>query len=54
MPIYEYRCLHCGKVIEIVWEKVDGGPATVRCSCGKDAGKILSRVIHNNKHKGKP
>ncbi len=54
MPIYEYRCLHCGEVMEIVWAKFDGGPASVKCTgCGKDAGKILSRVTHKNKRKGR-
>lgn len=55
MPIYEYLCLHCNGKTEIIWDKFDGGPATVRCKeCGREAGKILSTVSHKNKHKGRP
>ena len=55
MPIYEYRCLHCGHMTEIMWSVFDGGPALQPCeNCHQQAHKVLSHVLHKNKKKGKP
>jgi putative FmdB family regulatory protein len=42
MPIYEYRCLHCGRVSEILLRSSDS--IDIECpSCGgKNLEKILS------------
>lgn len=54
MPIYEYRCNQCGHVMEYIHDKFDGGPQLIKCEqCKGPASKILSRVIHKNKRKGR-
>lgn len=54
MPIYEYLCKKCDIVDEITWDKFDGGPIVYCKICNKMMHKILSRVYHKNKNKGKP
>ena len=42
MPIYEFKCKNCRRVIEKMYSVKDC-PDKVKCSCGKMAKKILSR-----------
>lgn len=42
MPIYEFKCPKCRRVIEKMYAVKDC-PEKVKCSCGKMAKKILSR-----------
>lgn len=56
MPIYEYKCIDpdCGKITEISYPKLDGGPDTIPCEhCRFLAAKILSTVTHKGKKKGR-
>lgn len=41
MPLYEYRCTHCGSVIEVL-QKVDERPRRTCQDCGGRLEKILS------------
>jgi putative FmdB family regulatory protein len=34
MPIYEYQCQECGKVVEILTASVNDNAAPRGCSCG--------------------
>ena len=36
MPIYEYRCSHCGKQDDVI-QKMSDDPLTICPSCGKEA-----------------
>jgi len=40
MPIYEYQCESCGKVVE-VFQKFSDAPVT-KCSCGGRLKKLIS------------
>ena len=42
MPIYEYRCLHCGKVSEIFLRSPDSQDVECPSCGGKDMEKLLS------------
>ena len=39
MPIYEFKCGECGKVIEAI---IGPGAKKLRCDCGGTAKKIIS------------
>ena len=41
MPIYEYKCDHCGKKFEVIKTSANPRPYE-HCSCGKDAVKVVS------------
>ena len=41
MPIYEFECESCGKVIEI-WQKFSDAPLTACESCGGKLHKLIS------------
>lgn len=35
MPIYEYKCENCGKVVEVLSASASGDASPVGCICGK-------------------
>jgi len=39
MPLYEFECTNCGKIIE---DFVKIGTIKIKCSCGGSAKKIMS------------
>ena len=41
MPIYEYRCLTCGKEVEVMQGLTEGPPT---CECGGKMERIISRI----------
>jgi len=41
MPIYEYQCAACGKVVE-KWQKFSEAPLTVCPQCGGSLEKLIS------------
>jgi putative FmdB family regulatory protein len=41
MPIYEYQCAACGRVVE-KWQKISEEPLTTCPSCGGDLSKLIS------------
>ncbi len=41
MPIYEYKCLTCGKIFEIT-QKITAKPITKCPECGGDVKKLIS------------
>lgn len=43
MPSYEYRCRECGGV-RIAFRTVDMRHAPLRCDCGGEAYKLISRA----------
>lgn len=54
MPIYEYYCGTCTETTEHPQTAPDGGPPTKKCEiCGDTAYRVLSRVFHSGKDKGK-
>lgn len=44
MPVYEYKCDHCGKLIEIFGQTADAAGPPAACACGKEQSfsKIFS------------
>ena len=50
MPMYEYKCSHCGKTTEKI-QPFDA-EKTLRCECGKTAKRIVSRNSFALKGKG--
>jgi putative FmdB family regulatory protein len=41
MPIYEYQCVACGKVLE-KWQKISDDPIKVCPKCGDSMHKLVS------------
>ena len=41
MPIYDYACTHCGRIVEVVHGVHGGGPTTCE-TCGGPMKKLLS------------
>lgn len=41
MPLYDYRCLHCGSESEHIFP-MSGFPQTVKCECGSRAVKVCN------------
>lgn len=41
MPIYEYQCTKCNKLIEELY-KINKAPETIQCDCGDLAKRIIS------------
>ncbi len=50
MPIYEYQCAACGRVVE-KWQKISEEPLTT-CSCGGSLSKIISNCAFHLKGSG--
>ena len=41
MPLYEYKCSHCGKKFEVI-QKFADQPLTVHQDCGGEVEKLIS------------
>jgi putative FmdB family regulatory protein len=55
MPIYEFRCKHCGNVFEYLCIHSDGKNAVTCPSCGeKESEKLLSAfsTVSSNSNQG--
>lgn len=51
MPIYEYKCNKCGKVIEAL-QKFSDDPLTICEECGGELKKLISKNSFALKGKG--
>jgi putative FmdB family regulatory protein len=51
MPIYEYQCASCGKVVER-WQKFSEAPLTVCPQCGGSLEKLISSCAFHLKGSG--
>jgi putative FmdB family regulatory protein len=51
MPIYEYECEFCGKVIEH-WQKFSDAPLTTCGYCGSNLHKLISHSSFHLKGSG--
>jgi putative FmdB family regulatory protein len=46
MPIYEYSCSECGRIME-AWQKFSDSPL---CECEACGGKLKKIISHNSFH----
>jgi putative FmdB family regulatory protein len=51
MPIYEYQCAACGKIVE-KWQKFSEAPLTVCPQCGGSLEKLISACSFHLKGSG--
>lgn len=51
MPIYEYQCAACGRVVE-KWQKISEEPLTTCPNCGGDLSKLISNCAFHLKGSG--
>ena len=51
MPIYEYQCAACGRVME-KWQKISEEPLTTCPSCGGELSKLISNCSFQLKGSG--
>jgi len=51
MPIYEYQCTVCGKVME-AWQKFSDEPLTICPACGGAMCKLISNCAFHLKGSG--
>jgi putative FmdB family regulatory protein len=51
MPIYEYQCTACGRVVE-KWQKITDAPLTTCPDCGGILAKIISSCAFHLKGGG--
>jgi putative FmdB family regulatory protein len=51
MPIYEYQCAACGRIVER-WQKFSEEPLTVCPHCGGNLSKIISSCAFHLKGSG--
>lgn len=51
MPIYEYQCAACGRVVE-KWQKISEGPLTTCPACGGGLSKLISSCAFHLKGSG--
>jgi putative FmdB family regulatory protein len=51
MPLYEYRCERCGKVIEVL-QKYSDAPVEIHESCGGKLEKLISQSAFQLKGSG--
>ena len=51
MPIYEYECAGCGRVVE-KWQKFSEAPLSVCSHCGGSLSKIISSCAFHLKGGG--
>ncbi len=40
MPIYEYRCESCGKIVEVLTGVASADPAPQLCTCGQGSSFV--------------
>jgi putative FmdB family regulatory protein len=47
MPIYEYKCLHCGHIFEVFWQNVTSGmPPCPECQSDNVARTVSLVSAH--------
>lgn len=51
MPIYEYQCAACGRIVE-KWQKLSEPPLTVCPQCGGSLSKLISHSAFHLKGSG--
>jgi len=51
MPIYEYQCAACGRVVE-KWQKISEEPLSTCPSCGGELSKLISNCAFHLKGSG--
>ncbi len=51
MPIYEYQCAACGRVVE-KWQKISEDPLTTCPACGGGLSKLISSCSFHLKGSG--
>ncbi len=51
MPIYEYQCAACGRVVE-KWQKISEDPLTTCSACGGGLSKLISNCSFHLKGSG--
>jgi len=51
MPIYEYQCAACGRIVE-KWQKFSEAPLTVCPQCGGGLSKLISACAFHLKGSG--
>ncbi len=51
MPIYEYQCAACGRVME-KWQKISEDPLTTCPACGGSLSKLISNCAFHLKGSG--
>ena len=51
MPIYEYQCAACGRVVE-KWQKISEAPLTTCPACGGGLSKLISSCAFHLKGSG--
>jgi len=51
MPIYEYQCAGCGRVVE-KWQKISEEPLSICPSCGGSLSKLISNCSFHLKGSG--
>ena len=51
MPIYEYQCAACGRVVE-KWQKISEDPLTTCSACGGGLSKLISNCAFHLKGSG--
>jgi len=51
MPIYEYQCVACGRVVER-WQKISEAPLTTCPACGGGLSKLISNCAFHLKGSG--
>jgi putative FmdB family regulatory protein len=51
MPIYEYQCAACGRIVE-KWQKFSEEPLTMCSHCGGSLSKIISSCAFHLKGSG--
>lgn len=51
MPIYEYECENCGKLVES-WQRISDAPLTTCETCGGNLHKLVSQSSFHLKGSG--
>lgn len=51
MPVYEYECTHCGRIVE-VWQKISDTPLKACNACSGRLQKLISQSAFQLKGTG--